>query len=61
MNEVSKKEPKDSFNVQLLRKGYVKLDTQIELPEGLADWGKEQEYAEDKKLGIWNFDEEDDE
>jgi len=44
-----------------LRKGLVKIDKDIELPEGLADWKKEEQYAEDKQLGVWNFEDEENE
>jgi endonuclease YncB( thermonuclease family) len=42
----------------LLKKGLVKLDTSVPLPESHLSWEDEEAYANEKKIGLWGYDEE---
>ncbi|KAL4487112.1 hypothetical protein ABPG72_001564 [Tetrahymena utriculariae] len=47
-----------TVNFQLLKKGLVRLDDGVSLPEELQAWQEEQDFAKEKKIGLWAYDEE---
>jgi len=54
-------DPGKSVNAALLKKGHAKLDKQVPLPESYSIFQKIEGFAKEKKLKIWNFDDEDEE
>jgi endonuclease YncB( thermonuclease family) len=45
-----------TLNEQLLQKGYAKLDKSYKLKEELNSWVQLESKAQDKKLAIWKYD-----
>lgn len=50
-----------SVNFALLKKGLVKLDTAVTLPDNYSTWKDEEDFAKEKKIGLWAYDEENEE
>jgi hypothetical protein len=47
--------PEKSINVALLKKGVLKVEGNVDLPEDLEFYYAEQEAAQEKKLGVWLY------
>lgn len=53
-------EKKISVNEVMLFDGFAKIAKDVELPKEYLEWVKQSDIAEEKKKGIWNYDDEDD-
>lgn len=61
LRDLEEKDPKKSVNLDAVVKGYAKLSNEVVLPSSMSYWQEEEEKASGKVLGLWGYDDEDEE
>ena len=58
LRDLDEKDPKKSINLELISRGYAKIDNEMPIPQELSEiWLKHEENASANELGVWKFDE----
>ena len=59
LRDLEEKDPKKTINSELIELGYAKLGTEVPVPAQYSHWMELEEAASGKGLGVWGYDDED--